>query len=320
MSHQCDDCGETFETLTRLRLHECGDQSAGSDLSESWAESGPSARDRATVSALDDCLERVTADPAAIYEAVATYETALDSALAADDGGETYRDVFWAYYEPVAEALDAVVRAEGWGRLAEILDAYDPAEDGEVPLSAPAIENAVGRHLIRTRLTEEVDQVPTRGLDYLVNVVDHAVRGDDVAREEAHAFGWGIGHPDYPVADGVHARVSEDPFWVHATLEHAFYADQHAAVELLERILTDDSLEPPDTHYDRLERHLLDCVVGPDSGGFWPTTPRYWEWHETFEYAFTWDPEVERRVRDLVVETGVADELPDDWTLQDLAV
>lgn len=23
MNHECEDCGETFETLTRLRLHDC---------------------------------------------------------------------------------------------------------------------------------------------------------------------------------------------------------------------------------------------------------------------------------------------------------
>jgi hypothetical protein len=51
-----------------------------------------------------------------------------------------------------------------------------------------------------------------------------------------------------------------------------------------------------------------------------PTTPRYWDWCDEFDHAFELDEAVERRIRDLVVETGFDADLPDDWALRDLGV
>lgn len=65
---------------------------------------------------------------------------------------------------------------------------------------------------------------------------------------------------------------------------------------------------------------MLDCAYRSKTDDRWPTTPRSWDWRAQFEYAFELGETVERRIRDLAVETGVDADLPDDWTSRDLGV
>lgn len=322
MSHECEDCGETFDTLTRLRLHDCGESSDGmTDAEESWELSNLSDDRDASVPELDDALAAVPHDQSTVYHLLGVFESALNTALDKDDGGDTYRDVYWTYYEPVSDALDVAVQEEGWELLSTVADAYDPVTDEEVPLVAPAVQNAIGRNLIRTRVTADVTEIPPKALAYLADVIEYAIDADDTAREEAHAYGWGIGHPGHAVADTLVDAASDHPFWVHSAVEHAFYADQHAAVDLFERIVTEetvaDSVRVPS---GSLARYMLDCLAGPDSDEYWPTTPRYWDWHEELEYSFEWDDGVEARLRSLTEETNTVPDLSDNWTFQDLMV
>lgn len=328
MGRECEDCGESFETLTSLRLHDCGD--AGTDALSASSDPGsgtsPSFTDDhdASVTELDDRLDRVAdGEFDAVFGAVAAFESAQSSALEEDDGGSASRDVFWSYYEPVADGLNEATQSEGWSLLADVIEAYDPAETDGIPLATPAIANAVGRYVIRTRLADGVAAVPVTALEYLDAVAINAADGDDIASEEAHAYGWGIGHPDHSVVDRLRDRVSEDVFSVSPSLEHAFYADQHAAVDALERLVRDDSiagtLSRPRREDMPYRRYLLDCVYGLKDDDHRPG-PRYWEWREQLDYAFELDETVERRIRDLVVETGVDADLPDDWELRDLGI
>lgn len=321
MSHECKECGEQFDTLTRLRLHNCGTSDEETGLFGSTDLSGLSDDRDATVPAIDEELAAVNDDPIAVYRLIGTFNAALTTALNQDDGGDRYRDVYWSYYEDVANSVDEAAKQEGWSLLVDLAEAYSPVADEEVSLGTPAIQNAVGRHIIRTRVREGVDAIPPAVLEFLENVVDYAVSGDDIAREEAHTYGWGIGHPDYPIADRLQEAVSEHPYWVHAAVEHALYADQHAAVELLDRIVTegqvDESMHMPG---GSLARYMLDCVAGPDSDTHWPTIPRYWDWHDELAYEFAWDSDVEHHIHRLVEETGVGSDLPRDWTFQDLMV
>lgn len=335
MAHECEDCGESFETLTRLRLHECPSSAPDTDTAPTDPEAGapssgssgssPTDGETASVGELDDLLERVsTGEVDAIYGAVATYESALSRALTEDDGGETFRDVFWAYYEPVSNALDRTTRSEGWTLLGDVVEAYDPVQEDEIALATPAIANAVGRYVIRTRLTESVDAIPVASLEYLDDVAVSASDADDVAREEVHAYGWGIGHPDHPLVDRLRARATADIFSVNPNLEHAFYADQYAAIDALERLVRDESIEESIPRFGSGDmshrRYLLDCVYGLKMDDYWPRTPRYWDWREEFDYTFEVDEAVEGRIRDLVAETGVDAELPEGWTFRDLGV
>jgi len=329
MAHECDDCGESFETLTRLRLHDCGDVqseavSATSSTDESTSRS-PTEERNTSITELDDLLDQASAgDVSAIHEAVASFESALSAALEEDNSGDTYRDVFWPYHERISDALDAAARSEGWCLLDEVIDAYDLAADDEIPLVTPTVANAVGRNLIRTRLTESVESIPVSALEYLDAIAVNAPETADATREEIHAYGWGIGHIDHSVVDRLHARVSEDIFSVNPTLEHAFYADQYAAVDLLEELVKDESIDgtlPRVTRDDMpYRRYLLDCVYGLKTDDHWPGMPRYYDWHEEFDYTFELDGTVEHRIRDLVEETGFDANLPNDWTFRDLGV
>jgi hypothetical protein len=319
MAHECDDCGETFETLSRLRLHECSD----SQSVVSGGDAGDSVEAGGLTDDIDDHLDAVDGgDVTAVHGAVAAFETALSDAV--DEGGETYRDVFWPYYERVAETLADATRAAGWPLLCDVVDAYDPTIGSEVPLVTPAIANAVGRHVIRNRVTDGVAAVPVSALTYLDDVAVTADDTEDVVREETHAYGWGIGHPDHGVVDRLHDRAPEDVFLLNAALEHAFYADQHAAVDALERFVLDDPIDDSLSWVGRDDipyaRYLLDCVYGLQTDGKWPSTPRYWNWHDELDYTFELDTTVERRIRELVVDAGFDDSLPDDWTLRDLGL
>jgi len=330
MPYECDDCGASFETLTRLRLHDCekvqSETSAGSaDLKQSQSTGSSSADERtASVAELDTLLDRFSdGDRAALHDAVAEFESVLSAALE-DTSGETYRDVFWSYHERVSDALDEAAQAAGWSFLEEVIDAHDPTVDDEIPLVTPTIANAVGRNLIRTRLTESVEAIPVAALEYLDAVAVNAAETADIAREEVHAYGWGIGHPDHSVADRLHARASEDIFLTNPTLEHAFYADQYAAVDLLEVLVRDESIDGTFSRPTREDmpsrRYLLDCVYGLQTDDHWPGMPRYYDWHEEFDDTFELDDAVEQRIRDLVAETGFDADLPNDWTFRDLGI
>lgn len=107
-------------------------------------------------------------------------------------------------------------------------------------------------------------------------------------------------------------------------LEHAFYADQHMAVALLERIIHDDSIQQEITY--RLDetitgaRYLLDAPAGAASDYFWPTMPRYWDWHDDLGFDFALEDDVEHRIRNLVREEGLENDLPQDWDITDLTL
>jgi hypothetical protein len=305
--HECEDCGETFDTLTERRLHECDGESGSSAVGAEYGEELAAFRDRIEDGEFD-----------ALYGALATFEDA--QAAAHETDADAYRDLFWEYFEPFADGLDRFAVAEGWPVLAEFVEAYDP-DGGTFPHVSAVIENAVGRFVIRTRLEGGVEAIPADALAYLRSVPPACPSGADAAFEEATTYGWGIGHPEEPVADRLRGMAEEHRFWVSAALEAALHADQEAAVDLLARIVTDDDVSFTVPH-SRLTvdaaRFFLDAVVGPDVGRD-PAVPRYWDRRE-YGDAFAWDPEVKARVRELVRETGVADDLPEEWTLADLGI
>jgi len=285
----------------------------------------PTEQRNTAVVELDELLTRFSdGEVDALHDAVVEFESALSAAVDEESGGDAFRDVFWPYYERVSNDLDEAARANGWPFLEDVLDAHDPTIGDDLPLVTPAIANAVGRYLIRTRITEGVEAIPISALEYLDAVAVNAPDSDDVAREEVHAYGWGIGHPNHSVADRLHDRASEDIFSVNPTLEHAFYADQYAAVDLLERLVRDESITgtlPRVTRDDMPHRrYLLDCVYGLKTDDHWPGMPRYYDWHDELAYAFELDETVEQRIRELVDETGFDTNLSDEWTFRDLGM
>lgn len=263
------------------------------------------------------------ADPAdsdTVLAALSTYNTALETAAAESDPPQRYRDLIWGYYQPFVELLDTAVQTEGWDVLEEALKQYNPSEDLSVPHCSHIVTNVVGRFIIRTRLRNGISTVPETALKYLrafSGQYDHKI-----AQTESHTYGWGIGHPTHSMTAYLCEVVADKPWWVQQTLEHAFYADQQAAAELLWQLLTDDSITftvhlAPGREVTKA-RFLLESLVGPDSEAYRPTVPRFWP--KIDDYAdFEWDSSIKDRLRTLVEETGLAEELPPEWTFQDLA-
>ena len=261
-------------------------------------------------------------DVTALTQAVATYETQLQSAHESEDS-DRYRGISKAYRERLITVLDDATQTEGWDLLSEFLDAYHPETADEFPHVTTVLQNTTSRYLIRTRLSDGVEAIPVEALEFFSLILSRLNEsGYDFITEGVHPYGWGIGHPDHSVADNIHEHASTDIFVVNPMLEHAFYADQQLAIDLLERIARDDSIQRTLSYStDQISeiRYLLDAPAGAVSD-FTPTMPRYWEWQDDLGYEFEVNEDVEERIRQLVAEHGIDDDLPSDWEIPDLTV
>lgn len=162
---------------------------------------------------------------------LAQFEQDLNRALEYGDGGNRFRDVFWTYYDPIAEVLDTVARAEGWPVLLDLIDAYDPRAQDAIPIGSAPLTNAVARSLIRTRLTQDVSAISADTLSYLSAIPRLDNEEAESTWEESMHYGWAIGHPDHLVANTIRDLVLVDVIWASAAAYRALYADQHAAVD-----------------------------------------------------------------------------------------
>ena len=325
MAHECDDCGGRFETLSRLRLHDCSDEDAatedaaeGSTGSE-WLEGrgDDRRRDRERLAArtvddgFDELLDRArTPDPAAAVTALARYERELEGALERDDDGDAYRAVFWTYYEPTVEAVDAAARTEGWPFLLDVADAYDPREEGALSDATGVVANVLARGVIRTRLAEDVAAVPADAVAYLGSIPRFYEDAFETAWEESQHLGWAIGHPEYAVEDTVLDVVEYDEIWAGAAAYRALHADQEAAASLYADVIR----RADDVTF------VLDQLAHVEAEPDWSLFPRGWDVNAEFDREFTvaLEDSVERQLREAVADIGYADRLPDDWTFADL--
>jgi hypothetical protein len=330
MSYECEECGASFDTLSRLRLHDCSPEPADDTPVDSSPpdDSGPEpAAVETEYPVLVGDLPSLVADAndgvlPALYRAIAAYETALEDAPTTDESGRAgaHHDILFAYYEPLADALDAAAQANGWDVLVEFVDAYDPHEQDSLPEIAHVIANAVGRSLVRTRLSEGVASVPSETLAYLGAIPEYA---DEfaVAYEEAYTYGWGIGHPEHSVSNQLRALANTNHKWVNITLTTAFYADQHTAIDVFEEIVTDENLSGTiqrRTFEVDAPRYYFGAVADVERDFLNPHVPMYWELDDDIDYSFELDPAVKQHVRQLAHETGIVEDLPADWTLPDL--
>ncbi|MFC7164971.1 hypothetical protein [Halospeciosus flavus] len=242
---------------------------------------------------LDQVVTNATPEePDSVRTVVATYEEALTST---SNSSSDLRSLRWQYYRPIANLLEKTALQHGWAFYDELLATYSPRNQFGVSACSHVLVNGVGRFVIRTRYRDDVEAVPGTALRYLraySSVSDHFL-----ARQEAWTYGWGIGHPSHSVAMYLQESVEDNPRWVQSALEQAFYADQAAATDLLERLVTDESIEfSVQLTSDRTvpkERFLIECLVGPDRA-YEPTVPRYWEWWDESDYIFDWNPSIDR--------------------------
>lgn len=329
MPHECDACGERFNTLSRLRLHDCpADEPAERDPLSSFdafldsisdaldADMQRRNRERETrgLEAASDTLktnleEAAQGDVDAAFRLIGRYERELREYHDREDY-DTYRGLFWAFYEPAAAALDEITTREGWDFLVDLIDAYPRESTADEPFVSPVIENAVGRHVIRTRLRDGVAAVPVEALAYLGSFWESM---GETSGEESFTYGWGIGHPEHSVADHVQEVVTEELFWVRGVLPHTFYADQHAAADLLDALLTDERIDYED-------RYLLTSILATVDSDSSLQIPRYWDRREELDDRFEFDEAVQSRLRESIEAEGFHRRLGEDWTFSDMEV
>lgn len=329
MPHECDSCGETFTTLSRLRLHDCPAEESESkdplssfdafldsisDALEADVQRNVQEREKRGLEAASETLktnleEAAQGDADTAFRLIARYERELRGYHDAEDY-DTYRGILWAFYEPAAEALDEIATREGWDFLADLIDVYPRESVDDEPLASPVIENAVGRQVVRTRLRDGVEAIPVEALAYLGSFWESM---GDISWEESFTYGWGISHPELSVADHLHDVVTEDLFWVRGVLPHTFYVDQRAAADLLEALLTDKRVDYED-------RYMLASILATVDHDSTPKIPRYWDVHEELDHRFEWDETVKARLRDTIETEGFHERLPENWTFSDMEV
>jgi len=191
-----------------------------------------------------------------------------------------------------------------------LIDAYPRGSPADEPLTSPVIENAVGRHVVRTRLREGVAAIPVQALAYLGSFWESM---GDTSGEESFTYGWGIGHPEHSVADHLNEVVTEELFWVRGVLPHTFYADQHAAADLLDALLTDERVDYED-------RYLLASILAKVYHDSAPNVPRYWDLREELDYRFEFDETVRSRLRESIETEGFHRRLGEDWSFRDMEI
>ncbi|WIV68843.1 hypothetical protein [Natrialbaceae archaeon AArc-T1-2] len=349
MTRTCKACGETFETLSALRMHDCPDEE--DDAASAWEkerdehmarirklerEENLAAR-RAASAELTDALERAgAANLGAVHEALAYYERHLAEEWESrrrgeDDHYEGFRRVFG---EQAGTALEEATQANGWPFLLDVLEAYWPTAtfdletyadvpDGaypersdveEYPYIGHVLTTVTGQQLVRTRLEDGVEAIPERALEF--QLAFHRSPDDTGAWIESMSYGWGIGHPDHPVEASLQALVDgEYDIWFGGAVEHAVHADQRAAVTLLEEVFAAGVVSDPATALRG---------IGAVERSRYPESGDHWDWEAVYpdlgEAGLEWDPDVREQLRELVVEVGLEAELPQEWTLGDLVL
>jgi hypothetical protein len=267
----------------------------------------------------------------AVYQALAQYERHLSEEWAKAEGGE-YWGFHRVFHGPAVESLEPFVQQEGWSFLLDILEAYWPeatydfetypeheafggAERGdfeEYPHVSHVLATVTGKQFFRTRHADGVAAIPADALDYLLEFHRHP--GDQHPWIDSMSYGWGIGHPDHPFEDTIETLVDgEYEIWASTAIEHAMHADQHAATALLEDLFAVNVVSDP--------AQLLQ-IVGAIDRGYPPDTSDHWDWETLYpkfhEDGFDWDPVVRDRLRAVVVDCGLARQLPDAWEFTDI--
>jgi len=197
MSHECEDCGQKFETLSRLRLHDCTpDETAANDddgqTETSEREVVKRQSEEVTIEQVDELLPSIQdGEASALHQVIAIYETRLRSAHEAGES-DRYRSISRTYREQLITVLDDATQAEGWEFLAEFLDAYHPETANEFPHVTTILQNVTSRYLIRTRISDDVETIPDEALGFFRSILTRLDEGEyDFITEGMHPYGGG---------------------------------------------------------------------------------------------------------------------------------
>ncbi|MFT4920947.1 MAG: hypothetical protein ACI8XM_000139 [Haloarculaceae archaeon] len=154
------------------------------------------------IAPLTSALEDATpGEQSAVYSLLAAWNQSIETAL--DRGGwNRLQEIRDQYLETVIETVDTAATVDGidWVVLEECVDAYPPGV-GDHHCSS-ILANVVARCVIRTRIREGVDAIPTWALEYLADIT-----------------------------------VEDDSEWTMGILTHATFADPEAGIDLLKGLL-----------------------------------------------------------------------------------
>ena len=322
MPHECNDCGEHFEALSALRLHDCPDDESAEDAdidADNWlSDRGDKRRRERESLAAETVSETFTEllettqngdDETAAVSLLANYERELRETLDVDDNGDSYRAVFWTYYEPVVERIDSVCRTEGWPFVTDVIDAYDHREDHELSDGTAVVANLVARSLIRTRLTDGVAMIPADAVEFLGSIQAYDTETFEIAAEESHHIGWAIGHPEIDVESRILSAVPDNDIWAAAAAKRALYADQDSVSLYCELIETAEDIG-----------FVFDTLAHIEDEPDWSVFTRGWDISEEFDRDCTvsFEPETEQQLRETITACGYDSQLPEDWDFEDL--
>jgi hypothetical protein len=236
--------------------------------------------------ALDDVTPGEQDD---VYGLLAAWNKSIETALDRG-GGSRFQEVMRQYHEEVIDVVDTATTSDGidWDFLQECADAYPPGV-GDHHCSS-VLANVVARCVIRTRIRDDADAIPTWALDYLADVT---MKDDsEWAWESTAAFGWAVGHSEVAVLDRALDRAeSDDESWVMGVLKHVTFADPEAGVDLLERLL-----QSPDVVEDLLFVRSLEALSEQD----FPDFPQYWEPRSELDYEVELSDDVYERLLSVV--------------------
>ncbi len=227
-----------------------------------------------------------------VYSLLAAWDQSIKTALDRG-GGSRFQEVMRRYLEDIIDLVDAAATVDGieWAFLEECVEAYPPGVGDHYCSSILA--NVVARCVIRTRVREGVEAIPTWTLDYLADVTME--EDGEWAWESAAAFGWGVGHPEVTVSDRTLDRANDgDTSWAMGVLEHLTFADPEAGVDLLDRLL-----QSSETVEDLLFVSRLEPVFEQD----FPDFPQYWDPQQELDYRVVMSDEVHERLLAVVGES-----------------
>ncbi|MDB2226506.1 hypothetical protein PM023_18060, partial [Halorubrum ezzemoulense] len=94
-------------------------------------------------------------------------------------------------------------------------------------------------------------------------------------------------------------------------LPHAFYADQHAAADLMDALLSDERIDYED-------RYLLASILSEVDRDSAPKVPRYWDMRDELNDRFEFDETVRSQLRNTIESEGFHRQLGAEWTFDDM--
>jgi hypothetical protein len=233
-----------------------------------------------------------------VYTLLANWNRSIETALDRG-GGSRFREVMKQHLDGVIVLVDTAATNEeiDWEFLQDCVNAYPPGV-GDHRCSS-VLANVVARCVIRTRIRNDVDEIPEWALEYLAAItIDE---DGEWAWESAAALGWGIGHPEIAVLDRTLERAESDAeSWAMGVLKHVTFADPESGVVLLERLL-----QSPDVVEDLLFVGCLGTVVEQD----FPDFPQYWEPQTELDHEVELSEGVDERLLAVVGESIHPDRL-----------